>query len=520
MIESVDRRRLEVGESEPASRPYDAIVVGAGMSGLSSGMILAKEGMRVLVLEQHDRIGGYLHRFFRKGGVQFDVGFHYVGGVEPGQVLGRYLAYCGVADRLELIPFDPTGFDELRFPDRRVLVPAGYEQYRERLLEAFPNERAGIDAYCRILPQVVDGFAFYRLRATQDTAHSDRWMSTPLGQLLDGLIGDAALKAVLCGHSPLYGVEPRRTPVALHALVTDTYMQNPYTFRGGGDRLTQCMGQRLEEAGGEIRTGRLVAAILLGADHRVRGVRTEQGEEFLAPLVVSSAHPKVTLSLLPLEVLGPASRRRLSRMEDGVGTVSVYVTTQVDLTHYRGRNIYNYKTTDIDGLYAGHPGEPGRPFAFVTVPSAREGVTEDGRHLVTGFGLMRYAEVARWAETRVGARGAEYEEIKARAAEEILALIVDAVPELKGHIVSVEAATPLTNRDYSMSAGGAAYGLHHSVEQTGRMGLKPRTRIPGLHLTGQSVLFPGVCGVTISAFHTAAGILGADYLMDKVRQAA
>ena len=54
------------------------------------------------------------------------------------------------------------------------------------------------------------------------------------------------------------------------------------------------------------------------------------------------------------------------------------------------------------------------------------------------------------------------------------------------------------------------------IEQSGGHGLKPRTRVQGLHLPGQSVLFPGVVGVTISAFHTAAGIVGAEHLMVRV----
>ena len=155
MPEPKTARTLAVKAGEPESRGYDAIVVGGGMSGLTTGVILAKEGMRVLVLEQHTRVGGTLQRFFRKGGVQFDVGFHYVGGVEPGQVLERYLSYCGVMDRLKLIPFDQDGFDELRFPGTTFKVPAGYERYRDRLLEAFPAERRGIEAWYRLLPEVV-----------------------------------------------------------------------------------------------------------------------------------------------------------------------------------------------------------------------------------------------------------------------------------------------------------------------------------------------------------------------------
>ena len=68
--------KIDKNAPEPTAGKYDAIIIGSGMSGLVSGVVLAKEGMRVLMLEKHYRIGGYLHRFFRRGGIAFDVGFN------------------------------------------------------------------------------------------------------------------------------------------------------------------------------------------------------------------------------------------------------------------------------------------------------------------------------------------------------------------------------------------------------------------------------------------------------------
>ncbi len=166
--------RIDINAPEPSEGTYDAIIIGSGMSGLVSAVVLAKEGMRVLMLEKHYRIGGYLHRFFRKGGVAFDVGFHYLGGIERDQVLGLYLNYCGVLDRIELLPFDPEGYDDMRFPGCEFLIPAGEERYRSRLIERFPQERPGIERYFQDLREICDGFALFRVRTKQDLAHGDR----------------------------------------------------------------------------------------------------------------------------------------------------------------------------------------------------------------------------------------------------------------------------------------------------------------------------------------------------------
>lgn len=516
MATSNEARELLVRAGEPATKRYDAIIIGSGMSGLSSAVILAKEGMRVLVLEQHYRAGGYLHRFYRKGGNAFDVGFHYLGGVERHQVLGSYLEYLGVRERVRFLPLDPEGYDDVRLPEGRFVIPAGEERYRERLIAAFPREREGIERYFRDLQKITEGFGFYRVRVRQELHHIDRWMSMPLEPYLASITSDAHLRTVLTAQNPLYGVEPRRTPVGLHALVTDSFMQNPYAIEGGGDALAQATVARVRELGGEVRVNSRVSEIMVGDERTVRGVRTARGEELYAPLVVSCAHPKLTVGLLPEGVLRPGYRRRVLEMEDGPGTLSLFVTTRADLSHYAARNIYNYKTSDINAIYDNHDGKG--QFVFVTVPTAREGTGKSGLHQVIGLALFGWRHVRAWEHTTTGERGADYEAFKQKKAEELLSLVTEVVPELAGAVESLEAATPLTNRDYAASVGGAAYGIHHSVEQSGRYGLRPRTRVGGLFLAGQSVLMPGVCGVTISAFHTCSHILGEEYLMGRVHE--
>jgi all-trans-retinol 13,14-reductase len=509
---------LAVRAPEPASPHYDAIIIGSGMSGLAAAVILAKEGKRVLVLEQHYRPGGFLHRFYRKGGIEFDVGFHYLGAIERGQVLGAYFDYLGIRERVPLIALDPDGYDEVRVPGFEFVIPAGEQRYRERLLARFPNEHAAIDSYFRDCRKVVEGLAFYQLRVEQDIGHADRWMSNALGSYLDSLGVSPDLRAVLAAQNPLYGVEPKRAPVGLHAVVTDSFLQNPYAVRGGGATLARLMVERITELGGEVKLRRRVSEILVDDDRQVQGVRTDRGETFFAPLAVSCAHPKTTVRLLPDGVLRPGFRRRILGMEDGPATISVFITTKADLSRYGRRNYYVYEELDFDRIYANS--DRRHEFAFVTVPTAREGLGKNGLHQVIGIGFLDWSRVAKWAESRTKHRPADYEEFKNRQTDDLLRLVCEVVPELRGNIESVEAATPLTNRDYAVTENGAAYGIHHCVEQAGRYGLRPRTRVGGLYLAGQSVLMPGVCGVTISAFHTCSIILGSEYLMRKVHAAA
>ena len=66
--------------SDLANESFDAIIIGSGIGGLSTGALLALNGQRVLVLEKHFKIGGWPHTF-RRDNYEWDVGIHYIGEV-------------------------------------------------------------------------------------------------------------------------------------------------------------------------------------------------------------------------------------------------------------------------------------------------------------------------------------------------------------------------------------------------------------------------------------------------------
>ena len=67
-------------------RQKKVVVIGSGLGGLSTGVILAKNGYQVTVLEQGQQIGGCLQCFSRYG-AKYETGMHFIGSVVPGQTL-------------------------------------------------------------------------------------------------------------------------------------------------------------------------------------------------------------------------------------------------------------------------------------------------------------------------------------------------------------------------------------------------------------------------------------------------
>ena len=60
-------------------------MIGSGIGGMTTAVLMSKVGKKVLILEQHDQAGGCCHTFIDKG-YEFDVGIHYIGEISKGEI--------------------------------------------------------------------------------------------------------------------------------------------------------------------------------------------------------------------------------------------------------------------------------------------------------------------------------------------------------------------------------------------------------------------------------------------------
>ena len=206
-----------------------AVVIGSGMGGLTSALLLQQRGYDVTVLEQHYRPGGMLHRFFRKGGAAFDTGFHYCGSVDAGQPLGQILRHLGVYDELEFHRLDPDGFDRLRFPDFTMDVPEGWGPFQARLQERFPHEAAGIAKVIAAMRHSVEAYTLYRMQPLEDPAALLEAEGALLVDVVRQHVRDPRVESVLTGQAILYGVKPTEASLGVHSLIMDHFLNGSFS---------------------------------------------------------------------------------------------------------------------------------------------------------------------------------------------------------------------------------------------------------------------------------------------------
>ena len=123
---------------------FDAVILGSGLGGLQCAYILAKNGKKVCVVEKNGVPGGCLQSF-RRGGKEFDTGFHYVGALGRGQILEKLFRYFGLME-LPWHQLDTDGFDEIVLKGKSYILPNGYEGFADGISRLVSWLNSGISA--------------------------------------------------------------------------------------------------------------------------------------------------------------------------------------------------------------------------------------------------------------------------------------------------------------------------------------------------------------------------------------
>ena len=487
------------------------VIIGSGLGGLSCGVILAKNGYEVTVLEKGAQIGGCLQCFVRKG-AKFETGMHFIGSAAKGQTLSRLMDYLEISKDIKLSQLDPTGYDVVAIGGNLYRFANGREAFIRQMAEYFPNQRDNLEKYYTLVEQVANASSLHSLKyAESDTVVNTKYQILSINEVIDDIITDPLLAKVLVGNLPLYAAELGKTPFSTHAFIMDFYNQSAFRIKGGSDAIAFSMKKTIEKYGGQVLAKKCVNKIVCD-DTQAIGVEVNSEEFFPADYVISDTHPVRTMEMIDSKLIRPAFRNRIKSIPQTVGGFSVYLEFKDNEVPYMNYNFYGYNYDSPWGCELYNDTDWPKGYLYMHF------CHDDSEYAKTGVILsyMQMKDVEQWMGTSVGRRGEDYEQFKEIKAKQLLNSLEKQFPGICASIKNYYTSTPLTYLDYTGTEGGSMYGIAKDVNLGAACRVPHKMRIPNVFQTGQNINSHGMLGVLVGTVVTCSEFLSAKTIFQQI----
>lgn len=452
---------------------YDALIIGAGLSGLAAGIRLAMFDLKVCIVEKHVEVGG-LNSFYTRKGRVFDVGLHAMTNYAPKGARSTPLGKL-----LKQLRFQHGDFrlcqqqvSEIRFPDKSLRFTNDFEFFVQEVREQFPGQT---DGFQKLLKHIRE---FDELSLDGRAAVSARWV-------LENHLSDPLLIEMLLCPLMFYG-SAREDDMDFYQFVImfkSIFMEGLAKPQGGMRHILNLLAEKYKSLGGEFRMGKAVESID-AHNGAFRSLTLSGGETLGAERAISSIGYVETLRLCrpPVTHEDPEAIGRISFIE------SLFVVDRQPRELGYDRSIVFYSMEPRFRYRV--PAEPADTDSGVLCCANNFDYPEP-----LPEGLIRLTNLAnhdRWA--RLPRR--EYIEAKKEWRARALEKLRKFLPDFRESVVFLDTFTPKTIFKYTGHINGAVYGSPQKIKN----GVTP---IHNLFICGTDQGFLGIVGAALSGISMA-----------------
>lgn len=445
---------------------YDVIIIGAGIGGLTCGCYLAKAGMKVLIVEQHHKVGGYCTSFKRKG-FTFDATTHYIGSFRENGPLRKIYDELGLETKVEIIRFNPTNV--VIFPEHKIHIWNNIDATISELQENFKHEARNIENFFKFIWNSEFAKLYVQLK------------DKTFKEFLDIYFEDHQLKSILGIFLGNIGSPPSRASALASAILYREFvLDGGYYPRGGMQVFSDAFAEKFKEWGGEILLREKVEKIIV-KDKSAKGIIVDKDNFIPSKIVVSNCDARNTfLQLIGKEYLPAEFITKINNLEISPSAFIVYLglnKTYSKILKNRCswwcslKNSFNVEKifSDLDRKDKPYAED----FVFCVFPSSHDSSLAPQKNEVI-FLIIPAKMTGKnfWQEN------------KHYLAEELIKRAEKFVPSLSNSIVVKEVATPLTLHRYTSNREGSSYGWTSTLLQVDKNTMQPTTFIKGLYLAG------------------------------------
>lgn len=353
--------------SKISHRQFHTAIIGAGIGGLIAALELANKGFKVVVLEKHSLVGGYLTSFKRKGFI-FDAGANFITGADNAYTpVGNMFKNYGIQAKYVKIEYE-----RFHFGNDEYKVIYNEMEFKNVLTNISPADEYGISEFFRLCRKVYashsrKGMQSERLRSLIETNYQN---------IIDNLINNRCVKALLSSEWSYAGLPPSKLSGIIMCMLMHEMMNfGVYQIFGGVQNLSNAIAKKIIEFGGEIYTGSSVEKIIIN-DKRIKGVLID-GKEIEAKYVVSNADALKTYhELIGDKYLGKSFITTLNTMKESISAFIMYLGVTINNADAEKINGWYYTGLELNDTKNNIP-------IVISVPSLRDScLAPPGNHVI------------------------------------------------------------------------------------------------------------------------------------------
>ena len=440
-----------LNKNDKITNKYDVIIIGGGLGGLTAANKLAKNGRKVLLLESHDKLGGFATWFYRKGKHIFDVSLH---GFPVGMVktCRKYWSKA-IADKI-------IQLKRIRFinPLYQLETDFTVEDFTSKLINDFKVSQEQVDNFFKLIMNM--------------NYYDNKEMTN--GELLESFFpGRKDVHRFLIEPIVYANGSTMEDPAITYGIVFSNFMsKGVYTFQGGTDLVIKMMQEELLKNNVDIRLKSKVEKIVI-KDNVCQGVMV--GGDFVASRsVLSNGNLIGTIfNMVGEDKFKPEFIEKVKKVRLNTSSCQVYMGIKEDETIDEIGDLIFYseaKEFKTDELLSMNT--TSRTFSLY-YPRLRPQLENAGYSIVASTNA-RYED---W----LSLSKEEYKAKKQALIEATLVSLEKVIPGVSKKIDYIEAATPLTIKRYTHHEKGSSFGTKHEGLEIS-MGLDKE--IKGLFHTG------------------------------------
>ena len=475
------------------------VVIGSGNGALITGAFLAQAGAKVVVVEQHDRVGGYAHNFGRKN-YRFESGIH-TAALAEGGVVRTVLGQLGINDEIKTFEY-PEMYRTIS-PYGTEIMPSNKDDVIAKLYDDYGHQKKGLDIYFSDLDLLYDEvFTLWdkgkRGLLDEDHTKTDKFRRHSYGSYLEQIFDDEKLRFFLSGMWMYIGITPGFGEHMFMQMLFNSHFRNgTHGVVGGFSSIPKALAKFIEKTGGKIILEDKIERILC-ENRVVKCVKTKNGLSIDCDLVVSGCSPySLHHNLLDENSRSSVYQTRLSRLKPADPAVIVYLGMKKGYEKYIDCYVGMYsRHKDIDAPYKRLRGENS---AFECDNLAiMHGIQFMADPTILMFSFVKQTDSRNWKND------------KKIVADKMIDELNAVYPGIKEYIDLVEIGSPDTCERYTLSTGGSIYGFQSPGIHYHEAKMPITTHIKNLYQVGQWIR-PG-CGIFST---TASGYTAAQMILEK-----